>query len=374
LSLTFLAPLGALVALAVLLPVAGIWVRERRGARIRAELGLESPPRRAAAPVVVAWLAVFALFGAAAAQPVVRVRSTTERRTDAQAFVVIDITRSMLAASAPNAPKRIERAADAAIAIRRLLPDVPVGVASITNRPLPHLFPTADPDQFELVVREAIGVNRPPGTLNAPFAVATDLYALATMASDNFFAADSTKRVVFLLTDGESNPFASRRLVGELQKGGVELFTVRFWDTDERVWQPNGTPEPDYRPVAIALEYLDELAALTIGGRVFPEDEIGALVTAARSYLGEGPVVGVPTPGRTVSLAPYAVLAACIPLAALLLPGARRRRKPLAYSMLGPWRASSSTIGSRLPATRVPSRPTSSGPRSSTGGSSLAGD
>jgi hypothetical protein len=323
LSLTFLAPLGALIGLAVLFPVVGAWARERRDVRVRGVLGVASPPRRAAAPVLVAWVAAFGLLAAAAAQPVLRTTSTIEQRTDAQAFVVVDITRSMLAARGPDAPKRIERATDAAIEIRRLLPDVPFGAASVTNRPLAHLFPTPDADEFELVMRQAIGVNRPPGTLKVEFAVSTDLYALAAVGTENFFAADSTRRLVFLLTDGESNPFAARRLVEELQKGGVELVTVRFWNADERIWQPDGTPEPGYRPVGIALEYLDDLAALTLGGRVFTEDEVGAAVTVARRYLGDGPVVSVPAPGRTVSLAPYAVLAACIPLAALLLAGLR---------------------------------------------------
>lgn len=372
-TLTFLAPLGALLALAGLLPIAGALARERRAVRARAALRLAAPPRRASLPALAACTAAFGLLGAAAAQPIVRVPSTVERRTDAQAFVVVDITRSMLAADEPDGAKRIERATDAAIEIRRLLPDVPFGVASVTNRPLPHLFPTPDAAQFELVVRQAIGVNRPPGTLKVQFAVATDLYALSAIGTENFFAADSTKRLVFLLTDGESNPFAARRLVAELGKGGVELIALRFWNADERIWQPNGAPEPTYRPVLAALEYLDELAALTASGRVFAEDEVDAAVATARRYLGEGPLVEVPVPGRVVSLAPYAVLAACIPLAALLLPGALARRSRLAYSMLAPWRASWSTIGSRLPATRAPSQPTSSVPRSSTGGSSPGG-
>jgi hypothetical protein len=302
------------------------------------------------------------------------VAGTAERRTDAQAFVVVDITRSMLAARDPDAPRRIDRAVEAAVEIRRALPDVPVGVASITNRPLPHLFPSSDAGQFELVIDQAIGVGRPPATAKVLFAVSTDLDALEAMASDNFFAPESTKRLAILLTDGESAPFVSRLLVEKLHEGGVELVAVRLWNEDERVWREDGTVESGYQPVRSSLQWLDELAGLTTGGRVFGEDEVGAAVAAARRYLGEGPVVEVPAPGRTVSLAPYAVLAACIPLAALLLPGALRGRRALAYSMLARWRASSSTIGSRLRGMRAPSRPTSSVPRSSTGGSSPALD
>jgi hypothetical protein len=374
LSVSFLAPAGALVALAALLPVAGAWAAERRAARVRNVLGLTAPARRAMLPVAVAWAASFSLFGLAAAEPVVRVAGTAERRTDAQAFVVVDITRSMLAAPDPDAPRRIDRAVEAAVEIRRALGDIPVGVASITNRPLPHLFPTTDAGQFELVIDQAIGVGRPPATAKVLFAVSTDLDAVGAMATDNFFAPESTKRLAILLTDGESAPFASRLLVEKLHEGGVEVVALRLWSEDERVWRSDGTLESGYRPLRSALQWLDELAGLTTGERVYGEDEVGDAVAAARRYLGDGPAVEVPAPGRTVSLAPYAVLAACIPLAALLLPAAIRRRGRLAYSMVAPWRASSSTIGSRLPVTRAPSRQTSSAPRSSMGGSSPAPD
>jgi hypothetical protein len=323
LSLTFLAPFGGMVVLLALIPIAGMVFRERRGARVRAVLGLAGPPWRAALPAAAATVAGFALLAVAAAQPVVRVPGTAERRTDAEVYVVVDITRSMLAARSPDSPTRIARAKDAAVEIRRALGDVPVGAASITNRPLPHLFPTPDVAQFNRVIDQAIGVSRPPATMKVLFATSTDLDSIEAMASDNFFAPDSTKRLAVLLTDGESAPFAARLLVENLQKGGVEVVAVRFWNEDERVWQPNGVPEAGYRPLPSSLEWLDQLAGLTTGGRVYDEHEVGAAVAAARKYLGDGPTVTVPAPGRTVSLAPYAVLAACIPLAALLLPALR---------------------------------------------------
>ena len=70
-------------------------------------------------------------------------------RTDAEAFVVLDVSRSMLAQSSLTRPQRIERAKAAAIELRRGLPDVRVGVASLTDRVLPHLFPSADEKVFE---------------------------------------------------------------------------------------------------------------------------------------------------------------------------------------------------------------------------------
>jgi hypothetical protein len=320
-------------------------------------VGLGDPPGRSHTPELVALAVASGLLAAAAAQPVVRVPGTVQQRTDAEAYVVIDTTRSMLAARAEGDAMRIQRAKELAVDIRRALPDVPFGVASHTNRSLPHMFPGADADQFELVVHRAVGVNRPPGTRKQLFAVSTDFSALETLATDNFFSADSTKRLAVVLSDGESQEFSAKLLAEDLRKGGVELLLVRFWNEDERVWQPNGQAEPRYRPNEKAYEHLVDLAALTTGGRVYGENELDAIVAAARTYLGTGPVVTLPAPGRTVSVAPYAVLAACIPLGFLLLPGLLAglgRRPQLAYSMLARWRASSTP--DRLRSRETPAR------------------
>jgi hypothetical protein len=322
----------------------------------------------------VALAASFALLAAAAAQPVVRIAGTAKLRTDAQVFVLVDITRSMLASSEPGSPRRIDRAIEAAMELRKALPDVPFGVATLTNRPLPHLFPTTDAAQFDLVMRGAVGVNRPPGTRTRLVTFGTDFQSLEAIGTDNFFSAGARKRLVIVLSDGETATFAVRSVVRKLNRGGVDLVTVRFWDQSERVWTPGGTAEPAYVPRTV-VEF-GELAALTTGGRVYGEDELGAVVAAARRYLGTGPVVEAPAPGRTVSLAPWAVLAACLPLAALVLPALRRRalRNEFAYSMLSPWHASSRRPGSPSRGTRAPLPPSLSGPRSSTGASSPAGD
>jgi hypothetical protein len=383
-SLQFLSPLGALLALAGVLVVTGIAARERRHGRVRAVLGLRPPGRRAFLPTALAGGTAFALLGAAAAQPVVRQDGELRQRTDAEAYALVDTTRSMLAAAEPGDPPRIERAIAAALDVRRALPDVPFGVASLTNRPLPHLFPTVARDQFELVVTRAVGINRPPpGRKRGPISVATDFQSLEALGQENFFRSASRKRLVVLFSDGESGLYPVRSVVEALQRGGVELIIVRTWDGEERVWAPDGSPEEGYRPSPGSLQPLAHLAALTTGGRVFGEDDVQAVAAAARAYLGEGPAVDVPAPGRTVSLAPYAVLAACVPLAALLLPGlggrwaVRRSRVQgrLAYNMLAGWRESSPRIaGSRSRGTRAPSQPISSAPRSSTGASSPAGD
>jgi hypothetical protein len=385
-DLGFLSPVSALVGLAVFVPLGATLLRERRARSVRTAIGLAEPPLHSQLPAAIALIASFALLAAAAAQPVVRMKSTARLRTDAQAYVLVDITRSMLASSEPDSPRRIARAIETAIELRRALPDVPFGVATLTNRSLPHLFPTADRDQFELVMRGAVGINRPPGTEKQLFAVSTDFQSLEAIATDNFFSPDARKRLVIMLSDGESHLFPVRRVVTRLGTGGVDLVAMRFWDRDERVWKPDGTAEAAYEADPLAVGFYEELAALTTGGRVYGEDELGDAVAAARTYLGSGPVVEVPAPGRTVSLAPWAVIAACFPLAALVVPGLRRRSalpvgpRPgppsagFAYSMLPRWHASSRRPGSPSRATRAPLPRSLSGPRSSTGASSPAGD
>jgi hypothetical protein len=376
-DIAFLSPFAALLALAVAVPLAAIALRERRHGNVRSAIGLGDPPARVHLPEAVALVVAFGLLGAAAAQPVVRIPTTVEKRTDAEAYVVIDITRSMLAGRSAESPTRIERAKQIALDLRRALPDVPFGVASHTNRSLPHLFPTADAAQYELVVTKAVGINRPPGTESNPFARSTDFSSFGAFATENFFSAGSTKRLAIFMTDGESNLFAERKLAEVLADGGVELLLVQLWEPEDRVWQQDGTAEPAYRTSEVSREAFLALGELTLGGRVYDGDELAEVISAARGYLGSGPLVEVSAPGRTVSLAPHAVLAACIPLGFLLLGGLLhgfRARPKLAYSMLPRWRASSTPDRRRSRATRAPSLQTSSGTRSPMGASSPGGD
>lgn len=379
-DVSFLSPNAALIGLAVAIPLAASVLRERRYRHVRRTLRLEEPRARCRLPAAVALSVAFGLLAAAAAQPVARVESEVERRTDAEAFVLFDITRSMLAARSPDSPKRIERAINAAVELRRQLPDVPFGVGSLTNRPLPHLFPSVDAEQFERVVREAIGVNRPPASEAGLFGISTDFQSIEAIATDNWFSPPATKRLVVLLSDGESDPFAVRHLVNALDRAGVDLVLVRFWERRERVWSVDRTAEA-YRPLEGALVRLSDLAALTTGGRIYGEGEIDAAAAAARRYLGRGPVVPVKALGRTVSLAPYAALAACIPIGLLLVsalavglrvprPSPRLRRTPIAYSMLLRWLGFSRTARPRSHGAPASLPRSLSAPRSSTDGSS----
>ena len=109
-SVEFLTPLAGLVALLCLVPLAA-FVRARVVARRRrAAVGLSEPRRRAYLLPLAAVLAAAVALGLAAMQPVVSFDETRRVRTDAEAYIVIDTTRSMLARAAPGSPQRIARA------------------------------------------------------------------------------------------------------------------------------------------------------------------------------------------------------------------------------------------------------------------------
>lgn len=319
-TIEFLTPLGWLAAAAIVLPVAAAAVRMLRERRVRRVLGLLPP----ALPVRLLTLAAaalgLALLAAAAARPAVRTGGTHPVRTDAQAFFVVDVSRSMLAARRPTTATRFERALDAAEAIRARLADVPAGIASLTDRPLPHLFPTDDREVFSAVLHRVLGIQRPPPEGIGGTALATSLDPIVQLATAGYFAPQARRRLVVLLSDGESAPYAPQAIATELHAEHIGLIVVRFWHPDERVFGKGGVPER-YRPDPKSILPLRELAG-GASGRIFGEDETGAIAKAARRSLGHGRtrLDGQP---RRVELAPYAALAAVVPLAFLL-----RRRDP----------------------------------------------
>src|ERR671910_312954 len=99
----FLTPLGAAFALTMLLPLAVLALRERRARRVRSTLGL------------------------AEMQPIVETTRSLDERTDAEVFVVADVSRSMLASAKAGAPTRLARAQAHAGELGAQLPGVRVG-------------------------------------------------------------------------------------------------------------------------------------------------------------------------------------------------------------------------------------------------------
>ena len=109
-SLVFLSPLAALLALGVLLPIGASSSCDGGRDACAAALGLVEPPSSRLVATLATMIAAGTFLGVAAAQPVVERTTTAQTRTDAEAFVVVDISRSMLARRGVDGEERIERA------------------------------------------------------------------------------------------------------------------------------------------------------------------------------------------------------------------------------------------------------------------------
>jgi hypothetical protein len=315
-SLTVLTPIGALLALGLVIPLVAMLRARRKANRVREGLGVPAPGRRALAVPLSALVLGAALLGLAAAQPVFEWTSDRRLRTDAEAFVVLDVSRSMLAQGNVNAPTRMERAKEAATQLRAALPEVRVGLASLTDRVLPHLFPSSDEEVFVATLGRSLAIERPPPRSSLATS-ATSLNALGTLRGLRFFEPTTTERVAIVLTDGESQPVANARLGGLFRREpAIDVVFVQFWGEDERVFS-RGVPEPQYRPDPSARAILDRLAAST-NGSVYSEGQLEAAASRAREGLGSGPTVVRGEEAGQLALAPYLAAAALLPFGLLL--------------------------------------------------------
>lgn len=309
-ALTFLSPAGGLVALGIVVPLAALLLAERRVARARAMLRLAAPSLQGWRTIVAALAAVPLLLGVAASQPAVRTQHGTRLRTDAQALFVLDISRSMLASSGRRGRTRLARAREAALRLHSELTEVPSGVATLTDRVLPDLFPAGDDAAFASTVQH-VGIEQPPPQSVA--VNATTLAPLADVATQGYYTPAARQRLLVVLTDGESQAFSAAAVARALRSGpGVSLLLVHVWAEGERVFGPSGQPE-SYRPDTESGPALAGLAAAT-GGRVFAEGDLGAAAAFARSALGSGPTTARGREVRTTPLAPYVAAAALVPL------------------------------------------------------------
>jgi hypothetical protein len=332
-SLTFVTPLGGLLALAAIVPIAAFAVSAMQAARGRALLGLAAPAQdRHVAFAALA--AVPLLLGLAAAEPALRSHVTRHIRTDAQAIFVFDTSRSMAASSGRGAPTRFARAQEAAIRLRNdAIPDVPSGVSTLTTQLLPHLFPTPDAAVFDSTVTNAIGIEKPPPPALELGLTGTAFSALGPIRDQGFFDPATKKRLVILLTDGESGPYEPAPLAETLAgKGGtsassfgdsgqsqapVTLVIIRIGGSSERIYYGDGSIEAAYRPDPRAPNIVSTLASLS-RGFAFKGTQLSAAGRALRSVLGPGKTKAQGERTKTVVVAPYAALAALAALAVVI--------------------------------------------------------
>ena len=311
-QLSFLTPVAALVALAGVLPVLAYLRRERRARAVRRTLGLAEPPSGPGRVLLAALVAVPLLGGVAAAQPVLDRADPRQQRVDAELLFVVDTSRSMLAAAGPDRPTRMQRARIAALDLRGRFPDVRAGLATLTDRTLPHLFPTIDARSFGSTLERSIGIERPPPALFST--LATDLGSLAAVANQRYFSPAVRSRVLVVLTDGETEE-PGPGLAAALRRGRIATVFVQLHAAGERIYLTSA-PDPAYRSDQGSPRRLARLA-VDVGAAAFAEDELAAAAAHVRERLGEGPMR--PRPQRDLlALMPWTMLAAAFPLALVL--------------------------------------------------------
>jgi hypothetical protein len=314
LAVAFASPWAALVALVVVVPLGALAYATRRSERVAAALGLR-PARDATVFAAILLVAFAALVGAAAAQPVRETQTDRRVRSDAQAWFVIDTSRSMLAAPSATGSTRFLRAKRTAIALRARLSDVPSGIVSFTDRAVPNLFPTVSQQAFAATALQSLAIERPPPGVS-PDTRSTSFDGLSALAYDEYFAPQVAKRLVVVLTDGESRPFSVKRTTRAFPPRQYRLLVVRLWKGSERVWHIDGSPE-GYLPDRGSTVDIGRLARAT-GGGVYDETSLRAAASSARAFLGTGPSRKIGTERKPVALAPWLLAAAFVPLGLLL--------------------------------------------------------
>jgi hypothetical protein len=327
--MTFLTPLGGLVALAALIPLAAGAAGRRRVATVRRQLGLAPPARRATARRSAAAAAAIALLGLAAAQPALSSVATARSRTNAAVLFVLDTSRSMAASVTARSPTRLARALAAAARLRAELPTVPCGIATVTDRVLPDLLPVTDVAAFDSVLANTVAIEDPPPIETLAVRITT-YEALEDVGSGNYFEPGVTRRIVVLLTDGESLPFDPAAVAAQLPPTfGYRLLAIRFWARGEGVYGANGRRERGYRPYAAGRLLLAQLSA-AIDGRAYEENDLGGAAGYLRRLVGSGRTVSTRLQASVRTLAPFAAGLALLLLTVALAPASLvwRRHTP----------------------------------------------
>lgn len=312
-QVSFLTPAGLAVALVVLVPLVALALSELRARRIRQALGLVAPRRGVTILLGLAVLSAGVLVGAAAAQPVLERGATRHERTDVNGYVVIDSTRSMLAAATPRSASRIARARLVARELRAAVPELRVGIASLTDRVLPHLFPTLAEDVYAATLRHSIGIEQPPPSRRR--VNATDLNALLQLGPQGFYPATPERRILVVVSDFEADPFSITKLGAGLRRQRIEPVFVHVWGPRERIF--GAIADAGFRPDPGSVATVRDLATAS-RGRAFAEAETEQAARALRDLLGEGTRRPLWHERSRTQLAPWLSLAALVPLGFVL--------------------------------------------------------
>jgi hypothetical protein len=333
----------ALFALGLLAPLAGFeWIRLRRERRAARAVGLQ-PQRlwRALRNGVCAGI-VIALTAFAASEPSLQRTTRVQLRADAEVYLFVDSSASMLASASSKSPTRLQQARSAGADFARDLPaDLPLGAGALPQAPLPLTAPNGDRQLF----LTAIDNMTTPGSLPEHLyggRTATDFSNLTTLTSTHFFLPKTRRRIVVVLSDSEGPSFDTASTAGSLKRAHIHLVFVRFGSPQDRIWL-----HPQRRRPIMDTKYVPDLSDLgevhllagETGGAFYEQRDIGQAVDKVDRLAGHGPDrSSEPLSLYADSLGPYVLLAA-LPflawLAGALLPlstplKARSRLRPRA--------------------------------------------
>jgi hypothetical protein len=235
-------------------------------------------------------------------------------RADAEAYLFVDDSASMLASASASAQTRLQQARTAAERFaRELPPDLPLGAGALPQAPLPLTAPIGDRQLFIATInRQTV-----PGTQPEQYyggVTATDFSNLSLLTSARFFLRESKHRIVIVLTDAEGPSFDSTAVAATLEKAHIKLVVVRFGSSRDHFW----LHPPGRSPVTLAkfvpdVSDLGELRLLSseTGGSFYDHSQVDAAIRKVDRLVGHGP----DRPAQPISiyadsLGPYAVLAA----------------------------------------------------------------
>ena len=296
-----LSPRAALVGLVALVAPAAVVFGLRRANRVRRALSLPSPDHAATRRLTLT-AALVGLVALTAAQPALTHDRRERTRRDVQALFVLDVSRSMAASHRPHTPTRLDRAVDAARRLRARIPTVASGIATLTDRVLPLLLPVPDEAGFDRVLARGVSIESPPPQRSSVRATTYD--ALQQIPGSGYFDPRATKRLVVVLTDGESTPVQTADIVSAFSSDGFRLLFVRVWGASESIYD-DGKAEGGYRPDPTGGALLSDLAA-ALGTRSYEEASLAAAGDRLSDVAGAGPTSPSATVVRTQTpLAPY---------------------------------------------------------------------
>jgi VWA domain-containing protein len=284
---------------------------QRRTRRLERLFSLSAPGRRELVTAAVALALLPALVAVAAAQPVVIHAKALTERLDAQVFVVFDTSRSMSARSGPDAPTRLARAKQEARALIPQLGDIPVGIATFTDRILPALMPTTTVALALRTVNQSVRIDEPPPSLRYHGRAST-LQALEPVARDRLFPPGVRHPILVVFTDGEMRAPPPLSGYSFAQQVTIPPLFVHVWGPTEHIYS-HGRINPGYQSDPTSGSTLTHFAALT-HGRLFPEGDLGGLLDAIRAQAGSKPATTTLLGFTRVALGPWFLLAGVVPL------------------------------------------------------------